>query len=167
MLFMTITFTFPSLDVVFLPAQLWWHSLGSCQHPLVPSPRTGAPALGRCLTPSLLLTPPPNPCPRGRHSPCCITCLCSSLFPAPGSFIYLLLCLYRPREDSTSLQFKHAAAAAGAEGRELLVDCKEAPRQTSALSFLPPLLSCTTSAPLNIRLARKTRHVGAALPGLP
>lgn len=47
MTFVTITFTFPSPDVVFLPAQLWWHSLGSCQHPLVPSPRAGAPAAGK------------------------------------------------------------------------------------------------------------------------
>lgn len=69
MLFMTITFTFPSLDVVFLPAQLWWHSLGSCQHPLVPSPRAGAPALGRCLTPSLFLTPPSQPLPPGETEP--------------------------------------------------------------------------------------------------
>lgn len=47
MTFVTITFTFPSPDVFFLPAQLWWHSLGSCQHPLVPSPRAGAPAAGK------------------------------------------------------------------------------------------------------------------------
>lgn len=156
----TITFTFSSLDVVFQPAQLQWHSLDSCQH-LSRSPSSGEGASHHPHSWLLHL-------PRGRHSPCCITlpvfaAVCSqhqaALFTCCSA-----PCLYKPREDSTSLRFKRCCSEVAGKGeRELLGDCKEAPRQTSALSFLPPLLSCTTLAPLNIRLARKTRHVGAAL----
>lgn len=120
---------------------------------------------GRCLTPSPFLTPPSQPLPRGEHSPCCIACLHSSSFPAPGSFIYLLLSTVFVQAsrglDKPAVQTRCSAVAVRGE------NCKEAPGQTSALSFLPPLLSCTTLAPLSIRLARKTRHVGAALQGLP
>lgn len=115
MTFVTITFTFSSLDVVFLPAQLWWHSLGSCQHPLVLSPRAGAPAAGKvphtipiphssipASAPGESTAPaalPVSAAVRSQHQAALFTC-CS----AP--------CLYRPREDSTSLRFKHAARAA-------------------------------------------------------
>lgn len=166
MTFVTITFTFPSPDVVFLPAQLWWHSLGSCQHPLVPSPRAGAPAAGK--VPHTIPIPHssiPASAPGESTTPCCIACLRSSSFPAPGSFIYLLLSAVFVQAsrglDKPAVQTRCSAVAVRGE------NCKEAPGQTSALSFLPPLLSCTTLAPLSIRLARKTRHVGAALQGLP
>lgn len=69
-----------------------------------------------------------------------------------------LPCLYRPREDSTSLVVQTRLAAG--EGRGLLGDCKEARRQTSDFSFLPP--RCTTLAPHG-KAARKTRSVGAEL----
>lgn len=163
MMFMTITFTFPSLDVVFLPAQLWWHSLGSCWCRL---PGQEPQQRGRCLTPSPFLTPPSQPPPPGETQPLLPYLSLQQFVPSTRQLYLPAAVFVQALRGLDKPAFKHAAAAGG-EGRELLGDCKEAPRRTSALSFLPPLLSCTTLAPLSIRLARKTRRVGAALPGLP
>lgn len=110
----TITFTFSSLDVVFQPAQLQWHSLDSCQH-LSRSPSSGEGASHHPHSWLLHL-------PRGRHSPCCITlpvfaAVCSqhqaALFTCCSA-----PCLYKPREDSTSLRFKRCCSEVAEKGRE-------------------------------------------------
>lgn len=67
-------------------------------------------------------------------------------------------CFYRPREDSTSLRFKHAWRQARGENCWAIAKRPGGKPQP----FHSCLLACTTSAP-GSRAARKTRRVGAAL----
>lgn len=67
-------------------------------------------------------------------------------------------CSYRPREDSTSLRFKHAWRQARGENCWAIAKRPGGKPQP----FHSCLLACTTSAP-GSRAARKTRRVGAAL----
>lgn len=108
-------------------------SLGSCQL----SPHAGAP---RCLTPSPLLTPPSQPPPLGHSTaPAALPVFAAVCSQHQQLYLFTcssVLCLYRPREDSTSLRFKHR------EGKELLGDCREAP-EANLSPFIPvssPLL---------------------------
>lgn len=173
MVLVTISFTFSSLDAIFqlglclrACSSVVWVSASTrwCRLP-VQEPQQQ----GRCLTPSPFLAPPSQPLPLGDSAAPDASPVFASLFPAPSSFIYLLLstrccrAMFLQASRGLDKPAVQTCSAVAARGENCWVIAKRPGGKPQP--FHSCLLSCTTLA-LHNRVARKTRHVGAALQGL-
>lgn len=126
---------------------------------------------GRCLRPFPFLAPPSQPLPLGDSAApdACTTLLSNSLFPALGSFIYLLLrmrfcsAVFLQASRRLNKPVVQTRSAVTVRGENCWVIAKRPGGKPQP--FHSCLLACTTFI-LHNRVARKRSHVGTAPQGL-